>query len=148
MLRCFVFLATVLLVVGVCFGYYVALPAASHFLTNYDKRAVQQSLIRARDYIGFAAKVLRRDGDRLRAAALRRRADAASGSSTTRTAAPHRRIGYFVVCCIAVALPGVDPVTTIFETIPLLVLYEVSIWLSVLLDRRAGAPRRRIAVGT
>jgi sec-independent protein translocase protein TatC len=49
-----------------------------------------------------------------------------------------RRVGYFVVCCIGVLLPGVDPVTTIIETIPLLVLYEASIWASVLLERRSA----------
>ena len=31
----------------------------------------------------------------------------------------NRRIGYFIVACIGVALPGVDPVTTVFETVPL-----------------------------
>jgi len=31
-------------------------------------------------------------------------------------------------------------VTTIMETVPLLVLYEASIWVSVLLERRAGGP--------
>ena len=50
---------------------------------------------------------------------------------------PSVGIGYFVVCCIGVLLPGIDPVTTIMETVPLLILYEASIWASVLLERRA-----------
>ena len=33
-------------------------------------------------------------------------------------------------------MPGVDPITVLFETVRLLVLFECSIWLSVLLDRR------------
>src|SRR5256714_7250203 len=33
----FVFLATVLLVAGIVFGYFVALPAAVHYLTNFPK---------------------------------------------------------------------------------------------------------------
>jgi sec-independent protein translocase protein TatC len=49
-----------------------------------------------------------------------------------------RRVGYFVVACIAVALPGIDPVTTVIEAIPLVILYELSIWLSVLFERRAA----------
>ena len=49
-----------------------------------------------------------------------------------------RRIGYFVVACIAVALPGVDPFTTIIEAIPLLILFEASIWMSVLVERRSA----------
>src|SRR3954451_3492495 len=36
MLRLFVVIATVLLAIGVAFGYFVALPKAAHFLTNYD----------------------------------------------------------------------------------------------------------------
>jgi sec-independent protein translocase protein TatC len=60
-----------------------------------------------------------------------------TGVLTTQRLRKNRRIGYFVICCIAVALPGIDPVTTTFEAIPLLVLYELSIWLSVWLDRRS-----------
>jgi len=59
------------------------------------------------------------------------------GIIETRTLRRSRRVGYFVVCCVGVLLPGVDPVTTTIETIPLLVLYEASIWASVLLERRA-----------
>jgi len=38
---------------------------------------------------------------------------------------------------IAVLLPGIDPVTTTMEGIPLVLLYEASIWLAVLMERRA-----------
>jgi Sec-independent protein secretion pathway component TatC len=37
-----------------------------------------------------------------------------------------------------VALPGVDPVTVTLEAIPMFILFELSIWLSVLLDRRGN----------
>jgi sec-independent protein translocase protein TatC len=48
----------------------------------------------------------------------------------------NRRLGYAVMAVIAVALPGVDPITTTLEMIPLMVLFESSIWLSLLFDRR------------
>jgi Sec-independent protein secretion pathway component TatC len=35
-----------------------------------------------------------------------------------------------------VALPGVDPITTTLEMIPLFLLFEASIWLSVVAERR------------
>ena len=54
----------------------------------------------------------------------------------------NRRLGYFLVVCLAVALPGVDPVTVFFETLPLVILFECSIWLSVLLDRRSARLQR------
>jgi Sec-independent protein secretion pathway component TatC len=38
---------------------------------------------------------------------------------------------------IAVLLPGIDPVTTTMEAVPLVALYEGSIWLAVLMERRA-----------
>ena len=145
MLRVFVFISVALLAAGVLFGYFLALPAAAHFLTNYDK-AQYTTLIRARDYIGFAAKVLVAMAIvfqlPLFVIGLTR-----IGILSTRTLRRSRRIGYFVVCCVGVALPGVDPVTTIMETIPLLVLYEASIWMSVLLERRAER-RSAFPVGT
>jgi sec-independent protein translocase protein TatC len=63
------------------------------------------------------------------------------GVITTRQLRRNRRIGYFIVAVVGVALPGIDPVTTFFETVPLWILFEGSIWLSVLLDRRAERAR-------
>jgi len=69
------------------------------------------------------------------------------GVVSTTTLRRSRRVGYFAVCCIGVLLPGVDPVTTTIETIPLLFLYEASIWASVLLERRADR-RATYPIGT
>jgi Sec-independent protein secretion pathway component TatC len=49
-------------------------------------------------------------------------------------------MGYFICLVIGLALPGVDPVTTFFECAPLVILYELAIWLAVFLDRRAARP--------
>jgi sec-independent protein translocase protein TatC len=139
MLRLFTLLGTVLLVCGMVFGYYIALPAADHFLAHYDS-SQYTIYIRARDYISFAAKVLIAMAIvfelPLFVVGLTR-----TGILTTDKLRHNRRVGYFVVACIGVALPGVDPVTTFFETIPLWALYEMSIWMSVLLDRRAARGR-------
>ncbi len=136
MLRYFTLLATGLMVAGVAFGYYLALPAAAHFLTHYDT-SLYTTFIRARDFIGFASMVLLAMGVvfelPLFVVGLTR-----LGVLSTDTLRRNRRMGYFIVACVGVALPGVDPVTTFFETVPLWILYELSIWLSVLLDRRAA----------
>jgi sec-independent protein translocase protein TatC len=143
MLRIFVAISTGLLAVGLLFGYYLALPAAAHFLTNYDKEQYT-ILIRARDYIGFAAKVLIAMAIvfelPLFVVGLTR-----IGILNTRQLRRSRRLGYFIVCCVAVALPGVDPVTTTFEAVPLILLYEASIWASVLLERRAARSAEPVA---
>jgi sec-independent protein translocase protein TatC len=139
MMRVFVVLSTVLLAIGITFGYYIALPAAAHFLTNYDS-GQYEIFVRARDYIGFAAKVLVAMAIVFElpifVVGLTR-----TGIISTDKLRHSRRIGYFVVFVIAVLLPGVDPVTTTLEAIPLLFLYEGSIWMSVLLDRRAARAR-------
>jgi sec-independent protein translocase protein TatC len=132
----FVLLATVLLVTGIVFGYFVALPAAVHYLTNYDKN-LYDIKIRARDYYSFATMVMLAMAVVFQlpivVVALTR-----LGILSTARLRRERRIGYFVVACIAVALPGIDPVTTVIEAIPLLILFELSIWLSVLFERRAA----------
>ena len=46
--------------------------------------------------------------------------------------------GYFIVAVAALALPGPDPVTTLLELLPMWALFEGSIWLAVLAERRAA----------
>jgi Sec-independent protein secretion pathway component TatC len=36
----------------------------------------------------------------------------------------------------AILLPTVDPVSLAFEVVPLVILFEMSIWLSVFMERR------------
>ncbi len=130
----FVAFSFALLVAGIAFGYFVVLPAAVHFLTNYDDEHYR-ILIRARDYYSFTALALLAVGIvfevpifvlalvRLRvftAAKLRR----------------NWRTGVVVMAALAVALPGVDPVTTTFEMIPLIALYLLSIVLASVFEKR------------
>jgi sec-independent protein translocase protein TatC len=135
LLRWFVALASVLMVVGLIFGYFVTLPAAEHFLTNYDNQ-IYNVQIQARPFISFATQVMVAMGIvfelPLFVVGLTR-----LGILKTSYLRKNRRLCYFVVACIGVALPGVDPVTTTIETLPLALLFEGSIWLSVLLDRRS-----------
>jgi sec-independent protein translocase protein TatC len=64
------------------------------------------------------------------------------GILSSRRLRKERKLGYFIVACVAVALPGIDPFTTIIEAVPLLILFEASIWFSVIMERRvpSGEP--------
>jgi sec-independent protein translocase protein TatC len=134
----FVLLATVLLVIGVAFGYWVVLPKAVHFLTSFDEDQFNIN-VRAQDYYGFVITVLIAVGIVFELPifilALVR-----LGVLETDTLRNNRRLGYFIVAVVAVLLPGIDPVTTTLEMIPLIALYELSIWLAVLVERRASRP--------
>jgi sec-independent protein translocase protein TatC len=128
-----------LLVGGMVFGYFVALPAAVHYLTNFDKSEFNIQL-RAKDYYSFTTMVLLAMGVVFEMPifilALTR-----LGILSTKQLRHNRRVGYFAVACLGVALPGIDPFTTVIEILPLWVLYEGSIWLSVMLDRRDAKPK-------
>jgi len=129
----FVGFATGLLVAGVAFGYYIVLPKALTFLTHYNDKTFNV-LIRASDYYNFVLLVLVGVGIVFElpifVLALVR-----LGVLTSYKLRHTRRMGYFIVAIVAVLLPGIDPVTTTLEAIPLFVLYEGSIWLSVLMER-------------
>ena len=133
--RWLVALATALTVAGILFGYYIVLPAALKFLTNYDS-SIYDIQIRAREYISFAVAVLIAVGVVFELPAVIVTL-VRLGIVSSKTLRRKRRLGYVVVAALAVALPGVDPVTTVFEMVPLLVLFEASIWLSVLVEARA-----------
>ena len=48
----------------------------------------------------------------------------------------NRRLGIFLVVLAAVLLPTVDPISLAFEAVPMLTLFELSIWLAVMMERR------------
>jgi sec-independent protein translocase protein TatC len=136
--------ATALLVGGVMFGYFVALPAAVKFLTSYDS-SHYTILIRARDYYSFCTQVLFAVGLVFEVPVI------VLGLVQLRVLSAARlrrtwRVGIAIMAVIAVALPGVDPVTTVFEMIPLMLLYGVSIVLAGVLERRRGARHFEAAI--
>ena len=54
-----------------------------------------------------------------------------------------RRVAILVIAVLAALLPGGDPVTMILMMLPILVLYEGSILLASLLERREVRARER-----
>ena len=130
----FVVLATGLFATGVLFMYYVVLPRALDFLTSYDDE-LYDIQIRASYYYSFAALTLVAGGIaflmpifvlglvRLRVL-------------TSDRLRSNRRIAFVVLLVFAILLPTVDPVSLAFEVVPLVLLYELSIWMSVLMERR------------
>jgi sec-independent protein translocase protein TatC len=134
----FVLMSTVLLAAGVAFGYFIVLPKAIEFLTNFDQDQYRIEL-RARDYYGFVMTVLLAVGLVFQLPIFMLALVRLQVLSTA-TLRSNRRLGYFIVAVIAVLLPGIDPVTTTLEAVPLVALYEASIWLAVLMERRAPRP--------
>ena len=130
----FVALGTALFVGGAAFAYLIVLPRAVPFLVEFDD-ALYDTQVRASYYFSFVTLVLFGLGVMFElpifVLALVR-----LGVLTSARLRRNRRIGYLIVVVFAVLLPTVDPVSLAFELVPLLLLYELSIWLSVLMERR------------
>ncbi len=119
---------------GITFAYWVVLPPAIHFLTNYDKEHYT-IIIQARPYYRFVAVVL------LGVALAFEVPIFVLGLVRLRILSAARlrrtwRIGVFVMVVIGVALPGVDPISTVLTVLPLVALYLLSIGLATILEPR------------
>ncbi len=130
----FVAFATLLFAAGVAFGHQIALPAAVHFLTSYDSN-VYDIQIRASSYYSFALLSILAVGLVFELPVFILGLVRFQVLTATKLRS-NRRIGYVTMAALAVALPGVDPITTLFEMAPLMLLFEGSIWLAVIFERR------------
>jgi sec-independent protein translocase protein TatC len=123
-----------LFAMGALFAYYVVLPPAVHFLQGYNSSEFD-ILVQAKAYykfemftmigIGLAFQVP------LALLALQR-----VGLITHRTLLGNWRYAIVLIAVAAAALPGVDPVSMMFEALPLVLLYGASIVLLWIADKR------------
>ena len=130
----FVALSTLLFAGGVAFCYFVVLPRALEFLTSFDED-LYDIQIRASYYYSFTAVTLLATGLAFQMpifilALVRLRVLSASQLRK------NRRIGIVLMVVFAVLLPTVDPVSLALEVVPLLILFELSIWLSTYMEKR------------
>jgi sec-independent protein translocase protein TatC len=131
---------------GVVFGYYVVIPAAVHFLQNFNAGSFEQ-FVQAASYYQFATLIMLAMGVifqvPLGVIAIER-----AGIVTPKQLRKNRRFAIVLAALIAALLPG-DVVTMTLETLPIIVLYEVGIFVVTLLHRRdarrARAQERAVA---
>jgi sec-independent protein translocase protein TatC len=133
-----------LFVVGVFFGYFVVLPSAIRFFENFNSGEFDV-LVQASQYYHFAAVTLIAMGliFQIPVGVL---AATRAAVITPRQLRRNRR--YALVACGAVAafLPG-DLVTMLLEIVPLYLLFELSVLIATVVERRE-LRRARAAVGT
>jgi sec-independent protein translocase protein TatC len=119
---------------GVVFGYFMVLPPAIRFLQNFNTESFDV-LIQAQPYYKFVIMLLVAMGLLFQIPigilALTR-----VGIVTTRQLSKNRRYAVLAIAVIAMILPGQDPVTMTMMMVPMYVLFEGSILISWLMDRR------------
>jgi sec-independent protein translocase protein TatC len=126
---------------GVVFAYFLVLPAAVDFLQNFNDDSFDV-LLQARDYYKFSILVLGVMGLFFQLPVLIL-AVTRMGILTPAQLRKNRRYAILIIAIVAALLPGGDPVTMLLMMFPILFLYEGSILLASLLDRRAARARAR-----
>src|SRR5271155_4613749 len=122
-----------LFVAGGAFGFFVVLPAAVRFFQNFNSGQFNV-LVQASQYYHFAAVILLAMGLVFQVpvgvlAATR------AGVVTTRQLRHNRRYAILACGAVAAVLPG-DAITLLLETVPLYLLFELSVMLARIIDRR------------
>jgi sec-independent protein translocase protein TatC len=118
----------VLFVAGAAFAFFVVVPAALQFLLHFNADQFQTQL-RAKEYYSFLSLTMIGCGIVFQVPvgvlALTR-----LGVTDAAGLRAKRRYAWLGCAVVAAALPGVDPVTMLFEMVPLVALYELSIVLA------------------
>jgi sec-independent protein translocase protein TatC len=129
--------APLLFMAGVAFAYFAVLPPAVRFLQGYNSQNFD-ILVQAKTYYKFEIFTMLGIGLAFQVPlgllALDR-VGVINASTLTR----NWRYALVIIAVVAAALPGVDPVSMAFETLPLVVLYLASIVMLKIVDRRAAA---------
>jgi sec-independent protein translocase protein TatC len=125
-----------LFLAGIAFAYFAVMPAAVNFLLNFNDTQFNIQ-VRARDYYSFFSMTMLA-GAVVFQMPLVILAVTRLGIVKVEQLTSNRRYAYLVIAIIAAALPGVDPVSMIIEMVPLLVLFELSILLAKVFDRRGS----------
>jgi sec-independent protein translocase protein TatC len=139
-------LTPLLFIAGCAFGYFLVLPAAVHFLLNFNDDQFNV-LLRASDYYSFFGMTVLAMG-LLFEMPLAILIAARMGIVNSQQLRSNRRYAIVIIAVVAMLLPGVDPVSMLIEMVPLLLLFELSIWLTVWFAKPSPAEKPSAAANS
>ncbi len=124
---------SLLFIGGALFGFFVVFPYGFHFLLSFASEDMQQ-ILTVREYLAFSTKLLLAFGIVFELPLFVLLLNLA-GIVETKTLKNARR--YVIIACFVVAavLTPPDVVTQISLALPLIILYEISIWIGVMFER-------------
>jgi sec-independent protein translocase protein TatC len=127
-----------LFIAGVAFGYFLVLPAAAKFLLNFNDSQFNVQ-VQAKQYYSFFAMTVLACGIVFQVP-VGILSVTRLGIVKVEQLTSNRRYAYLACAVVAAALPGVDPISMLLETAPLIILYE----LSIVLAKAFGTPAERL----
>lgn len=132
------FYVTVLFIVGVLFGYYVVSPLAINFLSNYqvDPQVINEFDITS--YVSTLAMIVLACGLIFQLPVVVYFL-AKIGLVTPALMKTYRKHAVVVILIISAVITPPDPITQIFICLPILGLYQISIYIATLIERKNQA---------
>jgi sec-independent protein translocase protein TatC len=135
----FVFFSTLLLISGVLFGYFIALPPAFEFFVSFNNKYLQ-AMISFSDYLSLFVTFLLGFGLSFELPVfiffLTK-----LGIVNAKMLSKQRRYAILVIFVVAAVLtPSPDALSQVLMAIPLMFLYEVSIFVSKFAEKNKVAP--------
>ena len=131
-------LVPALFIAGVLFGYFVALPRAADFLLNFNSSNFDIQL-RAQDYYSFAILFLAALGGVFQVPVVVMGLTRLRIVTTTQLRNNRGYVILAIAVIAAVVTPTPDPVTMLITMAPLVLLFELSILLAWVLERRRSS---------
>jgi sec-independent protein translocase protein TatC len=128
-----------LFIAGCAFGYFLVLPAAAKFLLNFNDSQFNVQ-VQAKQYYSFFAMTVLACGVVFQVP-VGILSVTRLGIVKVEQLTKNRRYAYLICAVVAAALPGVDPISMLLETAPLIILYE----FSIILAKAFGTPAERLA---
>jgi sec-independent protein translocase protein TatC len=141
-----VFFATLLFMLGILFGYFIIIPLSINFLGTYSVSSLVHNQININSYIGSITSVALAAGITFELPILAFFL-ARIGVITPEFMRKYRRHAIVVILIVAAIITPPDVFSQILVTLPLLVLYEVSIFIAarVVKNRKAEDEARKAA---
>jgi len=135
----FVFFSTLLFLSGVTFGYFIVLPTAFEFFVSFNNQYLR-AMISFSDYLSFLVTFLLGFGLSFQLPILIFFL-AKLGIVTDKLLSRNRKYAVLVIFVIAAVLtPSPDALSQILMAIPLMFLYEVSIFVAKFAAKKKEAP--------
>ena len=140
----FVLTSTLLFIGGVTFGYYLALPPAFGFFVEFSSDTLRP-MFTMKEYLSFALKLLLAFGISFELPVFIFFM-AKLGIINSRMMSKQRRYAILIIFIVAAILtPSPDAFTQCIMAIPLIVLYELSIYVAKFAEKKKSGPGEEAA---
>ncbi len=133
--KSFIFISSVLFFVGVLFGYYVVTPLSVNFLGNYSISDAVERNIKIDSYISLVRSSLLACGLVFELPIIMYFLTKI-GLVSPEFLRTYRKHALVLVLILAAIITPPDIISQIIVAIPILILYEISIWISVMVKKR------------